>query len=275
MNFREFMESSLRDQLNVPQNPLHHPEGDVARHTYMVRTALPLAIKMLHARQSEYPDGPFSNLDFNFSSQDMNLLRLGGLLHDIGKGPALNPETLSAHGHEDDEMFEKGMSRLGTPWQMMYKNAAPADKDVLWFMIRHHMSLDDRLGFGSRLRREIIDENGKYRNDRRVKLLLVLMMMDRIGRGGSPDMSRSQARDFVFGNKEPGDKRLNAMDKSSVAAKLQGDKEKFHRKPPAPNDPAIFVAMLKARNLDNSEIKKALKNKRPDLSQEEINRIIG
>ena len=174
-------ESSLRKQLQVPQNPKHHPEGDVDRHTMMVRSALEPAIELLIKNKINNPEGPLENIDINFSKQDKNILRIAALLHDIGKGDALNPETLSAYGHENPKTFEKAMKRLGSIWYQIYEKSSQDDKDDLWWIIKYHMSLKDQEGFqNKKLIKELLDENGKYKSDRRTKLLLVLLLMDEL-----------------------------------------------------------------------------------------------
>ena len=270
LSFRQYLkESSLRDELDVPQNPDHHPEGKVHRHTLMVRAALDQTIQMIKDRQEKDPNGPLSLLDLNFSNSDMNVLRLGALLHDVGKGNALDPATLSAHGHEDPNMFEPAMKRLGPQWQGMYAKASSQDKDDLWFIISNHMSLSDKAGMPKSLWRKLVDQNGNYKNERKVKLLLALFLMDRMGRGAPPG-SREDAKKFVYSNTGPGHVRLDAIDATHVASKKQLDKERLHTKAPAPDSPEAFISHLRANGRPDDVIKKALKGKRPDLSPDEI-----
>ena len=194
MKFAQWLsltESGLRDIIKpVPQNPKHHAEGDVFTHTRLVRQQLNDAIA--HFQQLVKTDPVFSNFDPAFSKEDINLLRIGSWMHDIGKAKATeidgqpwqNTETkpdskITAYAHEMPHMFEPMMKKLNNPWQQMYANASEVDKQDLWFMIRYHMDL--KQGFSKGLLSQIL-ENGKFKNERRIKLLLVLILMDKTGR---------------------------------------------------------------------------------------------
>jgi tRNA nucleotidyltransferase (CCA-adding enzyme) len=265
-------ESSLGDILNVPQNPKNHPEGSVYRHTKMVRAALNPAIKLLQSKQEADPSGPLSNLDLNFNQADINILRLGALLHDIGKGEALNPITLSAHGHETPEVFEKAMKGLGDIWKYMYDKADQTEKDDLWWIIKYHMSLKDDVGFQNKaLKKELLDDNGKYRNERRVKLLLVLLLMDRMGRGGESGFNISQARQFAQSNIEAGQEGLSGIYTTSDAylkdlAKMNKNKVSF-------SSPAEMISALKQKGTSRAQIIKAVKGKFK-LSDEDADNLV-
>lgn len=253
-------ESSLRDQLQVPQNPKHHPEGLVSRHTMMVRSTLNQAIELLQKKQTEDPSGPLSNLDLNFDKSEINILRLGGLLHDIGKGDALNPDTLSAHGHENPQTFEKAMKRLGPTWHKMYEKANEQDKTDLWWIIKYHMSLKDDLGFQNKsLKRELLDSTGKYKSDRKVKLLLVLLLMDRMGRGGTNDYDWKQAKDFAQANKDAAILGLGGIYKTAIDSQNKQREQK--PKESLDDNPKAVVAQLRAKGKTDEQIRMALKGK--------------
>lgn len=273
-DFKDFFifESSLRDQLKVPQNPKHHPEGPVDRHTMMVRSSLKPALKALQDSQRNDPSGPLSNLDLNFSKEDINILRLGGMLHDIGKGEALNPETLSAYGHERPEFFEKAMRRLGPTWQNMYANANPQDKDDLWYIITHHMTPLADTGFLNKaLKKEIFDDEGKVKPQRRFKLLLVLLLMDRMGRGGKPS-PWTQAKSFAQTNF---DDAQNALTRILTTSNTILKQKELANKPKLSNRPEHFAQELKNSGRNDFSIIKALKGKFPLLSSQEIANILS
>lgn len=271
------MENSLSTILKVPQNPKHHSEGDAKRHSLMVRSSLDSAIKLLQSKQAEDPNGPFSTLNLQFTPEEYNILRLAGLLHDIGKGVTTDPEKLTAYGHENPSNFEKAMKMLGPQWQKMYANANQQDKDDLWYIITHHMNLDDTSGFASKsLKLDLLDQDGKYKADRRVKLLLVLLLMDRLGRGGDPNFNLNQARQFAVNNLDAGREGMTGMYASSQWAKERIAKINAHQnKPASPSNPQDFVVAMAQSGKTPSVIKQAMKGKFPQLSDGEISMLVG
>lgn len=275
--FQEWMvESSLRQQLKVLQNPKHHPEGSVDRHTMMVHSALDASINIIQKQQNKDPEGPLSNLDLNFTSRDINILRLASLLHDIGKGDALDPETLSAHGHEDPKIFEKAMNRLGPIWHKMYEKANPTDRDDLWWIIKYHMSLKDDQGFQNKsLKKEILDNQGKYKQDRKIKLLLVLLLMDRMGRGGESGIPWEKAKKFAQNNTDAAEKGLKGINITALKHKQNIEQIASKTSKPMPNNPVGFVAGMKEKGKSNELIRSALRGKFKNLSDQEINQLLG
>jgi hypothetical protein len=206
ISFKNWLEmSSLRDLLNVPQSPVHHPEGDVFTHTRMVRQSMDRAIEVLKEAQKD-SNSAFSKLNLSLTPDEINILRLAGWMHDIGKvgatawttdtedripwtelpdEPDLPGKGWQSIGHERPEIFEPEMQKLGPHWQKMYKKADEKDRQDLWFIIQNHMTLNKK-GFGKH-GFDWVDDNGKYKNIRRVKLLLILILMDRLGRGETVD----------------------------------------------------------------------------------------
>ncbi len=255
-----FHESSLRDIIQpVPQSPKHHAEGNVWIHTRMVRKQLNDAIAYFQQTLSD-KNSVFGNLDPNLSAADINVLRIGAWMHDIGKASATTIDgepwkgqdptnkKIQAIGHESPQHFELMMQKLGQPWQSMYEKAAPQDKEDLWYIIRHHMDLKNT-GFGRRMLNQLLDESGKFRNERKIKLLLILIMMDQSGRIGLGELNGNQALPGITGN----------MQQSAI---------NYHTKRTPPpkekstwNDPVAFVNNLKAKGLDITTIQKAFQGK--------------
>lgn len=190
ISFKTWLETSLRDIIKpVPQSPTHHAEGDVWVHTLMVRKQLTAAVTYFQELASD-KSSVFGNYDPRLTPEEINILRIGAWMHDIGKASATTiggkpwkdggTGAIQAIGHEDPEHFEPMMSQLGEPWQSMYQKASSQDKEDLWFIIKHHMSLKDR--FGKNILNQLMDDTGKFKNERRVKLLLILILMDQSGR---------------------------------------------------------------------------------------------
>ena len=195
MNFKVWLinESSLRDALKyVPQNPKTHPEGDVLTHATMVRKFLNRAVKLLKKEQGVFP---FSRIDFNLNKKELKLLKLCAWLHDIGKTTATKigkefwkdakdkSGKVSAKGHDKPDHYEPAIEKLGVLWKRTLDNLQPDELQDVYFCIDHHMSMRDDKILEKTLK--VITENdGNYKNERRVKLLLCLMVMDQAGRSG-------------------------------------------------------------------------------------------
>lgn len=258
LEFRVFFEmSTLRDKLSgIPQDPSHHPEGDVFSHTRMVRQSLEKAVSMLR-NASDNPSSSLSNLDFNLSGEDINLLRAASWMHDIGKAGSTTLNIGGHHtpynkdlerysswgrwqaiGHEDAENFKPQMRDLkGSPWESMWNKLSPSDKTDLFFLVKHHMR------FGVKTAKLLIDENGKYKDVRRIKLLLVLMIMDWLGRGESTNPVESAVD------------RINWFDEMAKRASKKNKKAKS----PAPDNPADFLRLMHGKPMEI--IKMAFKGK--------------
>jgi tRNA nucleotidyltransferase/poly(A) polymerase len=281
--FQEWLkESSYRTATDYPQDSVEHPEGSVRRHSMMVRHSLDAAIDLIKQKQQQDPEGPLSNLDLNFSPDEYNILRLAGNLHDIGKGSSMSEKItkdgrlkIQNIGHDQPEHFEKGMGELGTAWHQMYSKADAQDKEDLWWLIKHHMSLDDARGIENKaLKREILDDQGKYKSDRRIKLLLVLLLMDRMGRGGTPT-SWQLAKQFAQSNVEPAQQGIQGLYSTSDTHKQNLERIASRASKPSSDNPQEFVAVLKQKGRTSGEIRAALSGKFKDLSSETINSLLG
>jgi hypothetical protein len=256
ISFKSWLETSLRDIIKpVPQSSTHHAEGDVWIHTRMVRKQLTAAV--LHFQElTADKNSAFSNFDPNLTQEEMNILKIGAWMHDIGKASATTigdkswkdggSGAIKAIGHEDPQHFEPMMKQLGEPWQSMYQKASPQDKEDLWFIIQYHMSLKDR--FGRSTLKQLMDETGKFKNDRRTKLLLILILMDQSGR-----IQAGQPKNI---NVLPG--ISDRMNQSAIEYQAKIAKSVNN---PAPDDPKTFLDILQGKNLTPQQIRQAYKGK--------------
>lgn len=230
----------------------------------MVRQQLNSAVR--HFQQLTVDkDSPFGNLDSDLSESDMNLLRIGAWMHDIGKASAttITKGKIQAIGHENPEHFEPMMQRLGQPWKRMYDQASGEDKQDLWFMIQHHMNLTNS-GFSKKLLMQLLDKTGKFINDRKIKLLLILIMMDQSGRLSLNDLNGDAALPGISNN----------MRNSAVSARF------LKASAPATDDPIAFVNQMRTRGLIGQQIRAAFQGKfgrppSPDEFQESFRMWIG
>ena len=130
MNFSEWvaikegrrdLASAYKSRLvDVPQDPNHHPEGDVLTHVKMVRKAIPRAVRELQSLQANHPQlsHVLSNIDFSITPEEMEILSMSAWLHDIGKATSTtidgknwsrmgpNPQgKIQAIGHQDPKQL--------------------------------------------------------------------------------------------------------------------------------------------------------------------------
>ena len=258
-------ESSLRDLLQpVPQSPKWHKEGDVFAHTRLVRKGIDVAIGLIKDAIASPQFSAFSGLDPNFTDEDRNLLRIGGWMHDVGKSSAttankgkwspgmeVSPDDrIQAIGHEMPRHFVRQGQKLGAPWRGMFQNAQTGDKRDLAFMIANHMSLRNGT-FGKRVAQQIIDPaTGKYKNERRIKLLLTLILMDQMGRFGTGEPQ------FGLAN---GIESLRQMQNTSD--QIMAAQQKSQRQKPQFETPDQFRAFLQNKGLNPQQIEDSVRKK--------------
>jgi len=275
--FCELMENIYRKITDVPQRPDYHAEGPVYVHSRLVRKQLDAAINQLKSLAND-PNGAFSNIDTEFSEEDRNVLRLAAWLHDLGKGNAtvqvddkgektswrdvdnVDVNKLKAPKHEMPWNFNPAAKELlqSPLWQSIANSANFEDKKDLWYVIKNHMSLGE-VGFSKRLIKDsgIVDEHGKFKNTRRVKLLITFIFMDRLGRQGKKDP-------------------YDTVDAMNASAKKVANR-RIKQSQPAPEGEREFVQMMLPRVAGKPEdhrlhiIRGAFKGKfGRDISDEEL-----
>jgi hypothetical protein len=235
---------------DVPQNVEHHPEGSVLNHSRLVRKAILFAAKSLEDKKSDPVLGPIlSDLDFRLSENDLTVLGLAAYLHDIGKATATTVDDVpfraaTGHGkvrsigHERPEHYGPQVDRLMAVAPKGVAAAYESNRDLIQFLIEHHMDLTSG-GFPKSIIMSYFD-SGKVKNERPIRLLLVLMWADQIGRAKAPNLAKN-----IAGILDASKKSLKASKRS---APFSGSEDEFR-------------AMLKARGLDQGSIDAAARAK--------------
>lgn len=243
---------SLRD---VPQDKEHHPEGSVLNHVKLVRKSVLAAARELQRLKNEPTLGEvLSELDFNLNEEDIALLNLAAWLHDIGKSTATTVDgvhyakalgkdgKIQAIGHESPEHYVPQVEKMLSLAPESLARFYDAHRDLINFLIERHMDFAHG-GFG----KKIISSyflNGKIKNERSIKLLLVLMWADKMGRGRVMDLAGNVNKLRMAGEKSR-EMHMRAEKQSKPFA--GGEKE--------------FRDMLSARGLDQRSIDAAVRAK--------------
>lgn len=248
----------------IPQDPTHHPEGDLLTHVRMVRKAIPQAIQELQQAQTD-PNNPLStvlsDINFRISQQEEQIVSLAAWLHDIGKptsttigGEPWNQSGVQGRiqsiGHQNPTHYEPQITKfqqIATPETLEFYSQ---HQDLINWLIEHHMDL----GMG-RFSRKFVDEhfdNGKLINTPQTRLLLILMWADKMGR-------------------DP---------KSTIQGIAQSSQTSITRTQRAANQstsfegsPTDFASMLKQRQMTPQQRSQAMKGKFPQLGDQEIAQI--
>lgn len=243
---------SLRD---VPQDPHHHPEGSVLSHVKLVRKNLLGASKELQSLKSDSIFGEIlEELDFNLSEDDFRVLSLSAWLHDIGKSSATTVDgthylssqnkfgKIQAIGHENPEHYAPQIEKLMGLAPSSLVEFYEFNKDIIDFLIQRHMDFAHG-GFSKKTISSYFN-NGRIKNDRRIKLLLVLMWADKMGRGKAFDLSSNL-------------EKLRSASEKSVH--MQANLEKKSK--PFQGGRQEFINMLAKKGLDQRSIDAAVASK--------------
>lgn len=264
MEFRDFMINEYARKLakaymdilrDVPQSPEHHPEGAVLNHVRLVRKAISAAIQELKDLKSDLVLGEvLANLDFNMTAEDIKILNTAAWLHDIGKmtsttidgvhfGSAPNKDgKIQAIGHETPAHYRPQIERLSQLAPKELVDFYETHRDIIDFLIERHMDFAHG-GFGKGVISGFFD-NGRIKDDRRIKLLLVLMWADKMGRGKVADLSDNILKLRAAAEKS----KVNHAKAEKRTKPFQGNEEDFR-------------AMLRQRGLSERDIDAAVTSK--------------
>jgi hypothetical protein len=210
------------------------------------------AIEIMQEAQKR-PGSSLADFDLNLTKEERDIVRAAAWLHDIGKfitttitledGQVI-PFSLSAMalvgsihaiGHEKPQNFKLACRALvGTMWETIWKHSRLGAQVDWLFAILHHMGVnhwDVKPGFGKRLSKRWMTAEGKYKPKRRVKLLMILILMDRLGRR-IPNV-RETAWDAIA-----------SFESGAHAAQRRIN---HPQSKPAPTDPVQFLQRLKGK----------------------------
>ncbi len=231
--------SSLRERLcGVPQSPRFHPEGDVFAHVRLVRRSLNQAIELLLTAAAGRES--LCNLNFRLNKVQLATLRAAAWTHDVGKATATVWEEgkgWRSVGHDRPRHYLPALRRLGPLWHRIWRRSTfEARKDWL-FLIRHHMRfthVDLGGGLAGRAPSRWIDSDGRYRASSRLTLLIVLAVMDRMGRQFDDPIRHG----------------IDTIARIDLAAETRHRANGFRqsRGRRTPDDPVMFVAHLSKLN---------------------------
>lgn len=235
----------------VPQDKEHHPEGDVLAHSRMVRKSIPKAIDELKKLRQTLPD-ILGQVDFSVSEEEFKVLSLAAWLHDIGKVSTTTIDgqfwksssssgKIQSIGHQYVENYLSHISDLGEFAPLETIELFTKHYDLIKFLIQRHMDL--MIGGFSRFIISSYFDSGKVKNRVEIKLLLILIWADRMGRQRY-DLSRIVA--------------------SLVAASRKNIQRSQPQSQPFTGTRDEFLAMLRQKGLTDAQIETALKGKYPE-----------
>jgi len=268
MNFKQWLQNESAIELArqyakllkpIPQDPKHHPEGDVLAHTLLVRRSIPQAIRKLLQLKTEEPWSTIlQNIDVVPDSKQMQILKLATWLHDIGKIPTttITTDSGSRHWtepgetgkirslrHEDPEYYQPEIDKLAGITPQEIKKTYDENKSLFDFLIQRHMDVS-KGGFPKSFVAEYF-KNGILVPDEKIKLLLILIYSDKMGR-------KPQSQESI----EKNDQALIAASEKSKLNAEKNKKQDFQT-------PEDMIKSLKMKNLPLNQIINAVKSKFP------------
>jgi len=278
MKFKEWFQAESAKELArqysqslkpIPQDPKHHPEGDVLTHIKLVRKSIPQAISYLLQLKSKEPWSTIlQDIDIVPDARQMEILKLSAWLHDIGKIPTTTITTdsgtrhwtepgdagkIRSLRHEDPQFYQPEIDKLADITPPEIRKTYEENRSLFDFLIQRHMDVS-KGGFPKSFVAEYF-KNGKLIPDEKIKLLLILIYSDKMGRN-------PQSQESI-------DKNDQALIAASEKSKINAEKNKQ----PKFGTPQEMIQSLKTKNLPISQISKAVKDKF-NLSDDEISNFI-
>lgn len=276
--FKELQRKYISMLKDVPQDINYHPEGDALVHTKLVRKAVPKAINNLKLLRKKAPfDQILSDLDFNINDEELNILYISAWLHDIGKSTSTtiggvdfnflrqfdllyqnDPSKIRSIGHDQKYHYLPAIKSLSDVAPEQTKNLYIKNSDLINFLIDHHMNFTRPEGFSN----SFIKENflkGKAINNKKLKLLLILMWSDKMGRTG----------ETIQKALDENEKKLIIASQKSLKFDAASNKKKSNFL-----NSQDMIKNLFNKGLGLKQILFAVKGKFPEVDEEYITKII-
>ena len=166
MKFKEWFQTESAKELArqysqslkpIPQDPKHHPEGDVLTHIKLVRKSIPQAISYLLQLKTKEPwNTILQDIDIVPDARQMEILKLSAWLHDIGKIPTTTITTdsgtrhwtepgdtgkIRSLRHEDPQFYQPEIDKLSNITPPKIKKTYEENKSLFDFLIQRHMDV--------------------------------------------------------------------------------------------------------------------------------------
>lgn len=260
---RELAQAYTNSLRGIPQDPIHHPEGDVLNHVRLVRKAIPQAIQELQRLQQSHPViGPtLADLNFSLNPHEQQIVALAVWLHDIGKitATAVNPKgKIQALQHHEPTHYEAQLQKLREIAPQETVDLFVQNEPLIRFLIERHMDLV-RQGFPRHFMANYF-ANGKFKNMPEVKLLLILTWADKMGR--TPESIAAVLEKTVAALTDSihmGQTRERNIAKQSTSFG---------------GSPEQFAQLLAAKPMTKSQKVQAMRGKYPNITDVELSRLI-
>lgn len=273
-DFKELQKMYTKMLRDVPQDAKHHPEGDALTHTKLVRKAIPKAIKELNALKTRPVFNEIlAEINFNVSDEDLKILYISAWLHDIGKSNSTtiggvnfnflrqfdllyqnDPSKIRSIGHDNKQHYLPALRNLEVVSPQQTKNLYKNSSDLINFLIDHHMNFTRPEGFSNSFIKEYF-LNGKALDNRRLKLLLILMWADKMGR--TPETIKKSIEENEKKILMASQKSLKLQNKTNIS------KPKF-------TSIKDMIVSLHIKGLSLNQILASVKNKFPEAQDEDI-----
>jgi UTP:GlnB (protein PII) uridylyltransferase len=231
---------------NIKQDAKHHKEGDVLTHTKMVVAALePVRLKLQNIQKD--PNHPLcpviSDIDFNISDEEKDILTLAAFLHDIAKATRTEERDgkITSYGHQESKHFKPLIAYVSEDFDPAVKQIYHQHEALIDWLVENHMHLCGNI-FSKKFLKDFF-VNGKIINNQRIKLLLIIMWADQSGRH----------QDHVEANIAQTTQRIVDSAKKQASKPLSKPKQEF--------TPQEFIQLLRKQGLSDQAIKGHLMKK--------------